>query len=140
MDRVRLLGIRDSVLDVGEVIAAVSDPSAGGINVFVGAVRDEDEGRGVTSLDYDAHPSALSELRRVAESVVARFEVVALAAVHRVGHLEVGDVAVVVAVSAGHRGEAYDASRALIDQLKAEVPIWKHQHFADGTDEWVGAP
>ncbi len=79
-------------------------------------------------------------MRAVAEEVAAEFDVLALAAVHRIGHLEIGDVAVVVAASAAHRGQAYDASRALIDRLKATTPIWKHQVFADGRDEWVGTP
>ena len=87
-----------------------------------------------------AHPTALAKLREVAEEVVGEFEVVGLAAVHRVGHLAIGDAAVLIAVSAGHRGEAYDASRAMIDRLKERVPIWKHQVFADGGDEWVGLP
>ena len=119
---------------------AVADPAAGGVNLFVGAVRDHHGGQSVTSLDYSAHPSAIDRLREVASGVVEEFEVIALAAVHRTGHLEVGDTAVIVAVSAAHRGQAYDASRALIDRLKATVPVWKHQVFADGEEEWVNSP
>ena len=137
---VRLLDLRDAPLDPGEVLAAVRDPAAGGVNLFLGEVRDHDGGQSVTSLDYSAHPSALDRLREVADGVVAEFDVVALAAVHRTGHLEIGDTAVIVAVAAAHRGEAYDASRALIDRLKATVPVWKHQLFADGQEEWVGSP
>jgi molybdopterin synthase catalytic subunit len=137
---VRLLDIRDTPLSVDEVAAAVADPTAGGTTLFVGAVRDHDEDKGVTGLEYSAHPSALDRLREVAEVVAGKYDVVALAAVHRVGRLAIGDLAVVVAVSAGHRGEAFDASRALIDDLKAQVPIWKHQVFDDGTEEWVGTP
>ena len=140
MSTVRLVDIRDSALDVGEVLDAVDDSGAGGVTVFVGRVRETDRGRRVTHLEYSAHPAALDELRRVAETVSEKYEVTALAAVHRVGHLDLGDIAVVVAAAAGHRAEAFDASRALIDDLKATVPIWKHQHFADGTDEWVGTP
>ncbi|MFL6062408.1 MAG: molybdenum cofactor biosynthesis protein MoaE [Marmoricola sp.] len=136
---VRLLDVRDAVLDPAEVLAAVADPTAGGVNLFVGVVRDHDHGQDVVRLEYTAHPTALAELTAVAEEVVAEFEAVALAAVHRVGVLEIGDVAVVCAVSAAHRGQAYDASRALIDRLKQRVPIWKHQLFADGTEEWVGS-
>ena len=72
--------------------------------------------------------------------MAAEYDVTGVAAVHRVGRLEIGDIAVVVATTAAHRGEAFEASRALIDTLKAEVPIWKHQVFADGTEEWVGTP
>ena len=79
-------------------------------------------------------------MRAVCERVADAHPVHGVAAVHRVGSLTIGDVAVVVAASAGHRGQAFDASRDLIDTLKAEVPIWKHQRFSDGTDEWVGTP
>ena len=140
MNVVRLIAIRESELSVDEVRAAVADPVAGGIALFAGAVRDIDHDQGVTGLSYTAHPSAQAELRRVAEEIAEKFGVVALAAVHRVGDLGVGDLAVVVAVSCPHRAEAFDACRALIDELKASVPIWKHQRFTDGTTEWVGSP
>jgi molybdopterin synthase catalytic subunit len=103
-------------------------------------VRDVDHDRQVTGLSYTAHPSATDELRRVAAVVAEKFPVLGIAAVHRVGDLAIGDLAVVVAVSCPHRGEAFDACRALIDELKASVPIWKHQLFADGQSEWVGTP
>ena len=137
---VRLVAVRDEPLDVAEVTAAVSDPAAGGLNVFVGAVRDHDGGQGVVGLEYSAHPSAADRLAEVAAEVAAEFDVVAVAAVHRVGALEIGDLAVVSAVSAAHRDVAFEASRALIDRLKQRVPIWKHQRFADGTEEWVDSP
>ena len=140
MNVVRLIAIRESELSVDEVRAAVAGPGAGGIALFVGAVRDTDHDQGVTGLSYTAHPSAQAELRRVAEEIAEKFGVVAVAAVHRVGDLAIGDLAVVVAVSCPHRAEAFDACRALIDELKASVPIWKHQRFTDGTDEWVGTP
>ncbi|OIV37200.1 molybdopterin biosynthesis protein MoeE [Mangrovactinospora gilvigrisea] len=136
---IRLLALRDGALSVDEVREAVADPAAGGIAVFIGTVRDDDEGRAVTALEYSAHPSAEAELRRVAERVAVKHPVTALAAVHRTGRLEIGELAVVVAVACPHRGEAFDACRMLIDDLKHEVPIWKHQLFADGTEEWVGA-
>ena len=137
---VRLADIRAEVLSVDEVLASVADPSAGGHAVFVGTVRDVDDGKGVRALSYSAHPTAAGVLHEVAERVAGRADVVAVAAVHRVGDLAIGDAAVVVAVSCAHRGDAFDACRALIDELKATVPIWKHQLFADGTEEWVGAP
>ncbi|WP_459802904.1 molybdenum cofactor biosynthesis protein MoaE [Herbidospora sp. RD11066] len=139
MDVIRLLAIRDTPLSVDEVFTAVGDHAAGGTTLFVGTVRDLDGGRDVSGLSYSAHPSALDELRRVAEKVAADFPVTALAAVHRVGDLELGDIAVIVAVACPHRAEAFEASRRLIDDLKHEVPIWKNQRFADGSAEWVGA-
>ncbi|MFI0875965.1 molybdenum cofactor biosynthesis protein MoaE [Streptomyces parvus] len=138
-DPVRLLAIRDTPLSVDEVFRAVGDDAAGGIALFVGSVRNHDAGQDVGALGYSCHPSAGDELRRVAEKVVADFPVRALAAVHRVGELDVGDLAVVVAVACPHRAEAFEACRKLIDDLKHEVPIWKHQRFSDGTEEWVGA-
>ena len=137
---IRLLDLRETPLDATEVLAAVDDPAAGGVNLFVGVVRDHDHGESVHHLDYTAHPSAMERLAEVAAGVAEEFDAVALAAVHRVGHLEVGDVAVLVAASAAHRGQAYDASRAFIDRLKASVPVWKHQVFADGREEWVNSP
>ncbi len=137
---VRLVDLRETPLDVSEVLEAVSDRAVGGVDVFVGTVRDHDHDRGVTGLDYSAHPTALARLREVVDGVAERYDVLAVAAVHRVGRLGIGDAAVVVATAAVHRGEAFDASRALIDELKKTVPIWKHQIFADGTDEWVGTP
>jgi molybdopterin synthase catalytic subunit len=136
---VRLVDIRDTPLSTDECLAAVSDRSAGGTALFVGAVRDDDGGRAVSRLAYSAHPSALEQLRQVAKEVATATPVVGVAAVHRVGELAIGDLAVVVAVSAVHRGEAFVACRQLIDRLKHEVPIWKHQTFTDGSSEWVAA-
>jgi molybdopterin synthase catalytic subunit len=139
MDVIRLAELRDTPLSADEVQRAVMDPAAGGIALFTGAVRDHDHGRGVVRLSYTAHPSAAAELRLVAEKVAARYDVLALAAVHRVGDLSVGDLAVVVAASCVHRDTAFDACRALIDDLKANVPIWKHQLFTGGDSEWVNS-
>jgi molybdopterin synthase catalytic subunit len=137
VDPVRLAELREKPLSVDEVLAAVADAGVGGIALFVGTVRDNDHGRAVTGLGYTAHPSAPAELRRVAEKAAASFGATAVAAVHRVGDLAVGDLAVVVAVACPHRASAFDACRALIDELKHEVPIWKHQRFAGGGSEWV---
>jgi len=137
---VRLIAIRDTELSDDEVRAAVAGPGAGGIALFAGAVRDTDHEQGVTGLSYSAHPSAEAELWRVAELVADKFPVLGIAAVHRVGDLAVGDLAVVAAVACAHRGAAFDACRELVDVLKASVPIWKHQRFTDGTSEWVGTP
>jgi len=136
----RLVALRETPIDVAEVVAALDDDASGGLTLFVGRVRDHDGGKSVNGLDYTAHPSALEKLHDVCDRVAEAYDVHGVAAVHRVGTLAIGDVAVVVATTTAHRGEAFAASRALIDTLKAEVPIWKHQRFGDGTEEWVGAP
>jgi molybdopterin synthase catalytic subunit len=137
---IRLVDLRETPLDVAEVVAALDDDASGGLTLFVGRVRDHDHGMGVTGLDYSAHPTALAKLHEVCARIAEEYDVQGVAAVHRVGSLDIGDVAVVVATTSAHRGDAFAASRALIDTLKAEVPIWKHQRFGDGTDEWVGTP
>jgi molybdopterin synthase catalytic subunit len=139
-DRIRLCDLRETPLSVDEVLAALEDDASGGLTVFVGRVRDHDSDKDVVGLDYTAHPTALAKMREVCERVAAAYDLHALAAVHRTGTLEIGDAAVVVATASAHRGTSFDASRALIDTLKDEVPIWKHQRFADGTEEWVGSP
>jgi len=139
-EAIRLLAVSELPLDVAAVSAAVEDPRAGGVAVFVGAVRNHDGGRSVARLEYTAHPSVDATMRSVADEIVARYDVIALAAVHRVGRLAVGDTAVVTAAACAHRGEAFEACRSLIDDLKRQLPIWKHQIFADGTEEWVGTP
>jgi molybdopterin synthase catalytic subunit len=138
MNVIRLAELRDTPLSVDEVLAAVADPGAGGTAMFIGTVRDEDHRRAVTGLGYSAHPQAVDRLRVVMEKIAADYDVRAIAAVHRVGDLEVGDLAVVVAAACPHRDQAFTACRTLIDELKAEVPIWKNQVFADGGSEWVG--
>jgi molybdopterin synthase catalytic subunit len=137
---VRLVDLRETSLDVAEVVAALDDQGSGGLTLFIGRVRDHDHGLGVRGLEYSAHPTALDALRRVCTDVAAQYDVHAVAAVHRVGRLAIGDIAVIVATTSAHRGTSFEASRALIDMLKAEVPIWKHQQFADGSEEWVGTP
>ncbi|HYK66755.1 MAG TPA: molybdenum cofactor biosynthesis protein MoaE [Streptosporangiaceae bacterium] len=129
--------LQDEPLSVDEIRAVAADPAAGAVVVFAGTVRDHDHGRGVTGLAYTAHPSAAAELSRVAEKIAASHPIVSLAVAHRTGDLQIGDLAVVAAVGAAHRQVAFVACHALIDELKATVPIWKHQLFADGTSEWV---
>jgi molybdopterin synthase catalytic subunit len=136
---IRLAEIRAEPLSIDEVRAAAADAAAGAIVLFVGTVRDHDYGRGVTGLSYSAHPSAAAELSRVAEKIAASHQVCAIAVAHRTGDLRLGDLAVVAAVSAAHRGEAFAACEALIDELKATVPIWKHQFFDGGESEWVNS-
>ena len=125
----------DDVARAGE--DAVGGPECGAVVTFRGVVRDVDGGRGVTGLDYEAHPDATAVLRRCVEAVAAETGL-RVAAVHRYGTLGVGDVALVAAAAAGHRREAFDACSLLVERIKAEVPIWKRQHFTDGPSEWVG--
>ena len=137
-DPVALVALRDQPLSVDEVLDSVRHPTCGGIALFVGVVRDHDHGDAVTSLDYEAHPTAIDTMRRTCEHVLGRSQAVRVAAVHRTGALRIGDLAVVVAAAAPHRGQAFDACRDLIDTLKADTPIWKHQSLGDGSTEWVG--
>ncbi len=140
MALIRLLEVTDRPLSVGEVYASVSDvPSAGGIAMFVGVVRDEDEGRAVTDLSYSAHPNVEKFLREVVEAAIAEYPIKAVSAVHRVGDLKIGEIAVIAAVACPKRGEAFEACHRIVDQIKDAVPIWKNQRFADGETEWVGA-
>lgn len=137
MTAVRLVDIRDTALSLDEVYAAVTDPQAGGVCIFIGTVRDHDGGQAVSALGYSSHPTAVDKLREVAERIAGECDVVALAGVHRVGDLAIGDLAVVVGASAAHRADAFEACRRLIDELKTDVPVWKHQTFVSGDAEWV---
>jgi molybdopterin synthase catalytic subunit len=135
-----LAEIRDTPLSVDEVIDAVRHPSAGAVVTFIGYVRERDHGEPVEVLDYTSHPTAEQVAHDLADRLLAEGRVIRLGVVHRTGHLTIGDIAVVAAVSAEHRREAFEVCHALIDEFKATVPIWKHQTFTDGSDEWVGLP
>lgn len=135
-----LADVRDTPLSVDEVLTAVAHPRAGAVVTFTGLVRDHDSGKSVTGLEYSSHPTANDALRHLVEQTQRLPGVVRVAALHRVGKLSIGDLAVVIAVSAEHRGEAFNACRHLIDTLKETVPIWKHQIFDDGSQQWVGTP
>ena len=140
---VRVARVSDRALSVDALLASVNDAAVGGIVLFVGTVRDHDgpdRERQVRSLDYTAHPSAEQRLAEVADRAARIDGVHAVAVEHRVGALSVGDLAVVIAVGAEHRGQAFESCRLLIDELKAGVPIWKEQTFADGVAEWVALP
>lgn len=133
-----LVRVSETALSVDEVVAAVTHPGAGGISVFLGIVRNENEGRPVTSLEYEAFGSmAIREMTRIACEIESAMPGVRLAVVHRVGHLAVGDTAVVIAASAPHRARAFEATRRMIDRIKETVPIWKREHGPDGPT-WVG--
>jgi molybdopterin synthase catalytic subunit len=137
---VALAEIRESRLSVDDVLNAVQHPRAGGIATFIGVVRGSDHGRDVEALEYTCHPTAAAVLRELTERLSSGGDVIRVAVVHRVGHLEIGELAVVAAVSAVHRAAAFEVCRELVDTLKATVPIWKHQIFVDGSDEWAGMP
>jgi len=125
-------------LSVDVVLDSVRHPGAGGIAVFLGVVRDHADGKAVARLDYEAHPDlALGELRRVLEEVEREQPGVRLAVQHRHGTLAIGDMAVIVAASAPHRAQAFEACRAAIDRLKERVPIWKKEWAPDGSANWV---
>ena len=129
-----------NVISEAEVAAEVSRAAAGAVVTFAGVVRDHDRGRTVTALHYEGHPDAGRILAEVVAEALERPGVLAAAARHRTGDLAIGELAFVAAVSAAHRGQAFAACTWLVDEAKARLPIWKHQHFADGTDEWVNSP
>jgi molybdopterin synthase catalytic subunit len=137
---VALVAVTAEPLDVAAHEAAVSHPAAGAVVVFQGAVRNHDHGRGVDKLEYEGHPDALRVLREVAEEIAADPDVLLVAVSHRIGPMEIGDVAIVAAVSTAHRLEAFTVCARLVDEAKARLPIWKRQLFDDGTDEWVNCP
>jgi molybdopterin synthase catalytic subunit len=129
--------ISSQPLDAAAIEASVLSESNGALVTFRGVVRDHDQGRSVTSLDYQAHPDAEAILESCCETV-ASSSGLAVAAAHRIGSLAVGEVALVVAVAAAHRAEAFAACEGLVDLIKQTVPIWKKQHLRDGETEWVG--
>ena len=137
MSTIRSVEVTERPLDLDAMHRLVSDDRVGAIVSFSGNVRNHDHGKAVTSLHYEGHPSAETILREVAQDIAARFEVVTLAVAHRVGPLEIGDAALVAAIGTAHRGEAFRACEALVDLTKERLPVWKHQVFEDGTDEWV---
>jgi len=135
-----LYRVTDRRLSEAALTEAVADPEAGGIVVFSGVVRNETGGRRVKFLEYEAHaPMAEAKMREIGEAVRGRWpSVKRVAMVHRIGRLEIGEASIVIAVSAAHRREAFEACRFAIDRLKETVPVWKKEHFEDG-EVWVAA-
>jgi molybdopterin synthase catalytic subunit len=131
--------VADTPITPEQAQAGVDSPRCGAVVGFSGVVRNHDGGRDVTSLAYSAHPSAERIIREVAEEIAARHDGVRIWVAHRVGPLAIGDQALVAAVGAAHRGEAFRACSDLVDLVKERVPIWKEQFFTDGSVEWVGA-
>lgn len=119
------------------MIDLVRDQRAGAIVTFSGDVRNVDHGRQVRELHYEGHPSATRVLAEVAAEIEDGFDLLGLAVAHRVGSLEIGDAALIAVVATMHRAEAFAACSALVDLTKERLPVWKHQVFVDGTDEWV---
>jgi len=137
---VRRADLSESPIDVASHEALVDHSAAGAVVSFAGVVRNHDGGRGVTRLEYSAHPSAADVLAEVAADVAAASDGVrAIAVSHRIGVLDIGDAALVAAVSADHRAAAFRTCALLVDTVKERLPVWKHQFFTDGTDEWVGS-
>ena len=132
-----LATITTDAIDERAFRAAVSAPESGAVVTFAGVVRNHDGGRAVTSLEYQAHPDAERILAECCRAVSAETGL-KVSAAHRVGHLEIGDVALYAAASAAHRREAFDACELLVERIKATVPIWKRQFLVDGETEWVG--
>jgi molybdopterin synthase catalytic subunit len=134
------VSLSEEPIDLAAHEALVGHESAGAVVGFAGVVRDHDGGRSVTLLEYSAHPSAAATLSEVADEVArAAVGVRAIAVSHRIGTLHIGDAALVAAVAADHRRAAFDTCALLVDTVKARLPVWKHQYFANGTDEWVGS-
>jgi molybdopterin synthase catalytic subunit len=136
---VRALVTNDPI-DAADHAGLVSDAAAGAVVTFAGVVRDHDRGRAVTSIEYVGHPSAGEVVEQAAADVATRHPIDVLAVSHRLGHLEVGDTALAVAVSAAHRREAFEAASDMVEEIKHRLPVWKRQVFTDGTDEWVDCP
>lgn len=138
--RVLRAAVGDDPLDVAEHAALVDQAAAGAVVTFAGVVRDHDGGRSVRGLEYSAHPSAAAVVEQIAADVAARATGVrAVAVSHRTGRLGIGDVALACAVAADHRREAFETCAELVEEVKRLLPVWKHQAFADGTDEWVNS-
>ena len=125
-------------VEVAQLIRDVSADGRGAISLFLGTVRNSNEGREVDGIDYSAYEAmAVAEMDRIAAEASGRFPGVAVVLEHRIGTLRVGDVSVAIACAHAHRGPALDANRYVIEELKRRVPIWKREHYLDGTSEWV---
>lgn len=132
-------GVVETPISVAALEPEVLTDECGAVVTFSGVIRDHDGGRGVASLHYEAHPLADTQIAEVAADISERHPAVRLSVVHRVGSLAIGDVALAAVVASAHRKDSFRACDELIDEVKARVAIWKHQHFSDGDEEWVGA-
>jgi len=134
---VHLAAVTDQRLDAEKIKSLVADETTGAVVVFSGDVRNHDHGREVLSLTYESHPSAADVMESVVRTLADQLDITHIAAAHRIGEIPIGESALVVAVGSSHRGDAFAACREIVDQIKLQLPVWKHQHFADGTQEWV---
>jgi molybdopterin synthase catalytic subunit len=126
------------IIDVGALTSSVAADGRGAISIFLGTVRNTNDGRSVDGIDYSAYDAmAIAEMNRIVAEAEARFPGIAVALEHRTGTLRVGDVSVAIACAHAHRAPALDANRYVIEELKKRVPIWKREHYLDGTSEWV---
>jgi molybdopterin synthase catalytic subunit len=133
-----MIRLQAEPIDYHALTEEVRTPACGGVVLFLGTVRELTEGRKTVALDYEAYPGmAEKKMTEIEEDVRSRWPVGEIAIVHRLGHLELGDVSVAVAVSCPHRMQAFEACRHAIDRVKEIVPIWKKENWADGTAEWV---
>lgn len=140
MTRILRAAVTEQPILLSEHESLVGHQAAGAIVGFVGMIRDHDDGREVLRLEYSAHPSAEQVMADVLAEVAEQSSGVrALAASHRIGTLQIGDAALVAAVAADHRRAAFETCACLVDTIKRRLPVWKHQFFADDTDEWVGS-
>ncbi len=125
-------------IDVAALLAELADPQDGAQVLFLGVVRNHHQGRAVTHIDYEAYePMALKELQRIARAVAQAHGLRGVLVVHRFGRHQVGDASIAVVIGSPHRGPAFEAAREIMDRVKTDVPIWKKEHFSDGTIEWV---
>ena len=124
-------------IHIQELSKLVANPHSGAVVTFCGDVRDHDGGKEVAALLYEIHPSAPEQIKLITQSVIGNYVIEKVAVAHRFGDIAIGETAFAVAVSAAHRQAAFDACSAIVDEVKAKLPIWKHQKFTDGTDEWV---
>ena len=135
-----MIRITDQAIDVDEVLCCVRSHQAGAVVLFLGTTREFTRGRHSVSLDYECYPEmAEAELQKLESEARRRWTLVEVGIVHRVGHLELGEISVVIAVSSAHREAAFQAGQWLIDTIKQVVPIWKKENYADGTAQWVHA-
>ena len=134
-----MIKIVSQQINTEEILESVEDPSAGGIDMFIGTTRDNSNGKKVLRLEYEAYESmAVKMMNEIAEELRTKWQVKKISMVHRIGSVEIGEASVVIAVSAAHRKEAFEACRYAIDTLKKQVPIWKKEYYIDG-EVWVGA-
>jgi molybdopterin synthase catalytic subunit len=130
--------LTDKPIELNELLAHVADPAAGALATFIGTTRDNNEGRSIISLDYEAYPGmAEQEMAKLGDEVAEKWEITRAAIVHRIGNVPIGEASVIIAVSAPHRDDAFKACRYAIDELKKRVPIWKKEIYRGG-EIWIG--